>query len=324
MKAKTIFISALAAAGLLMLVERQLAKPPVRDTRAVAHRAPGPDGDTERAFPAPRADPIGFDPATMNETGATSRPATGLNSGGETNDLGIPADHLRDARRTAEETILHMRQGKAALNDARYFNQSLNAGNPSKKLALRLGLDPVAAQKVDTVLAGALAGQIQERIEAERARIERESRLLAENREGYVNYLALQSMQSRGDPLSAEQSAFCDGFRRMLSPADASAAPSVPDKWYEDANILEAVNRQLPTPKQSELAAYVEDQKHRDQELRAMQARMRANQIAEQLGLSQADQSTLLEYLQESPDASNAEIAAILPSGLRELLPSGM
>jgi hypothetical protein len=213
---------------------------------------------------------------------------------------------------------------KTGMSDASYYNHSLNSGNAAKKLSLRLGLDQATAQKVDSILTSALSEQIMQRIDAEQARMDRETRLLSEDRENYVNYLALQSMQSRGSILSEEQKTFCDSFRRKLNPADAAADPASHANWYDDSKIIDAMSQQLPSAKRADLANYVDEQRLRDQQSRTMHAQMRANQIAQQLGISQADQATLLEYLKESPDASNSEISALLPAELRNLLPAGM
>jgi hypothetical protein len=319
MNTKAALFSALIATGLLVLLTRQ------RDTAAGA-AAPAKIIGAVTA-PTPLA-------SVSDNTGTASEPKRNAVvrshapsepfANDEHHRLDIPPELLRDARKAAEESAARIADNEAALNDARYYNQSLNAGNPARKLALRLELDAEAAQKIEAVLAGALADQIKARMETERAELEREARLLTEDREGYVTYLALQAMLSRGVALSTEQQSFHNRFELALGRDAASAASSDSSKWFEDVKIVDAMNRQLSPAKQAELAAYITDQQHRDQEARAMHAQMRANQIAEQLGLGKAEQSTLLEYLKENPGAPNAEISALLPSELKGLLPAGM
>jgi hypothetical protein len=319
MNTKAALFSALIATGLLVLLTRQ------RDTAAGA-AAPAKIIGAVTA-PTPLA-------SVSDNTGTASEPKRNAVvrshapsepfANDEHHRLDIPPELLRDARKAAEESAARIANNEAALNDARYYNQSLNAGNPARKLALRLELDAEAAQKIEAVLAGALADQIKARMETERAKLEREARLLTEDRDGYVTYLALQAMLSRGVALSTEQQSFHDRFHLALGRDAAPAESSDSAKWYEDVKIVDAMNRQLSPAKQAELTAYITDQRHRDQEARAMHAQMRANQIAEQLGLGKTEQSTLLEYLKENPGAPNAEISALLPSELKGLLPAGM
>ena len=324
MNAKAFALSALAVAGLLVLLQRRGAAP--SSDAAITATAPAKVAKTEPDHRriASATDKNGRAPETRR-TGATpSRPESETAANVDGLRLGIPAELLQDARKTASETAARIPDNEAALNDAGYFNHSLNSGNPSKKLSLRLGLDPGSAQSIETILSAAHAEQIKERLDAERAKLEREARLLADDREGYVNYLALQTMLSRGTALSEDQQAFFNRFQLALGPDTPPTASSPSAKWYEDAKILDAMNRALSPAKQTELSVYIAEQKHRDQETQAMHAQMRANQIAEQLGLSKTDQSTLLEYLKENPSAPNAEISALLPAELRTLLPAGM
>jgi hypothetical protein len=323
MNPKVVFASALVAVGLLAFFARP--RVPAEATTVSASSVDTVAGDAGRERVASDFHPPGgATDATTNGTDTLPRRAADPTFDAKSKSLGIPSEVLSEARKTAEESAARIAANETALDDARYFNQSLGSGNPAKKLSLRLGLDPAAEQEIAAILSNAHAEQIKARMETDRARLDREARLLAEDRENYVSYLALQAMLSRGATLSAEQQAFHDTFRLTLGPEDDSASATASVSWYEDTAILDAMNLQLTPAKQSELAAYVAEQKSRDAETRAMQAQMRANQIAGQLGLSKADQSTLLEYLRDYPDASNAEIQALLPSELKVLLPSGM
>ncbi len=166
-------------------------------------------------------------------------------------------------------------------------------------------------------------------MQAERERLEREARLLAHDHEGYVGYLALQSMLSAGATPSEEQAALHRRIHNLVTPKPATAAtsgdtPTAPAAWYENASVLAAVNQRLSPEQNAELAVYVAEQKAREQSTRDMHARMRASRIAEQLGLNQADESVLHDYLRESPEASHGDLVALLPTELRQLLPAGM
>lgn len=329
--------SAFAAALLVGLIGLRRAAPDsAPDPAAVASAPAAPSAATPSAVAAAgprsgesRSSDQPFASAASPTPGASDAAPASLST-----PLGISAEHLAEARRQAAELAGNIDGFRATLEDARYHNQSLNSGQPAKKLALRLGLDAEAGAAVEAVFAAALSEQIERRISAERERLDREARLLAEDRDGYVSYLALETMLARGAALSPEQSAFHRTFGAALSPSDAGSGASPASAagvasaetaaWYEDPALLAELGARLSPEQNAALAVYVEEQKGRDQETRTLHARMRANRIAEQLGLSAADQNVLLDYLQESPGATSGEIAALLPAELRELLPAGM
>lgn len=330
--------AALAAALLVGLIGLRRAAPdsaPEPDPAAFSSAPVAPSAATPSAAAAgPRS---GESRSSDRPFASTASPTPGTSDAAPASlstPLGIPAEHLAEARRQAAELAGNIDGFRATLEDARYHNQSLNSGQPAKKLALRLGLDAEAGAAVEAVFAAALSEQIERRISAERERLDREVRLLAEDRDGYVSYLALETMLARGAALSPEQTAFHRTFGAALSPSDAGSGASPASAagvasaetapWYEDPALLAELGARLSPEQNAALAVYVEEQKGRDQETRTLHARMRANRIAEQLGLSATDQNVLLDYLTESPGATSGEIAALLPAELRELLPAGM
>ena len=323
MKTKAVLVSALVAAGLLALLARPRGDIAMTTSTPAASMGANPD-HSRPAAPATRSSDAG--PASERAEGnrARIRPAEApVAASGDGDRLGIPTARLQEARQIAADMAARLADNEAALEDARYHNQSLNAGNPAKKLALRLGLDAGSAQNIEAVFSRALAAQIKERMESERIRLRKEAGLLAGNPDDYVSYLALQTMHAEGVRHSDEQQAFHDRFKAALAPDASTAASARVLPWYEDPKIVAAMNQQLAPAKQAEFAAYVEEQKERDQETRHMHARMRANQLSEQLGLGREDHSALLDYLKENPDAPNSEIRALLPSELQALLPAG-
>lgn len=335
---RSVAISAALAAALLvgLIGLRRAASDSAPDPAAVASAPAAPSAATPSAVAA-AGSRSGESRSADRPFGSAASPTPGASDAAHASrstPLGIPAEHLAEARRQAAELAGNIDGFRATLEDARYHNQSLNSGQPAKKLALRLGLDAEAGAAVEAVFASALSEQIERRISAERERLDREVRLLAEDRDGYVSYLALETMLARGAALSPEQSAFHQTFGAALSPSDASSGASPASAagvasaetaaWYEDPALLARLGAGLSPEQNAALAVYVEEQKGRDQETRTLHARMRANRIAEQLGLSAADQNVLLDYLTESPGATSGEIAALLPAELRELLPAGM
>lgn len=325
MRSKSILIAAAGMAALVLVSGYHLSKAPVPD-EAVTPEREMIAGDLSRfAVPVPTAPPTATPAAGAMDrsAGLLSRPAP---SGApeKANALGIRPEHLDDARKLADDMDANREQYQAGMRNPAYFNQSMNSEDPSRKLALRLGLDADTAKKAEAVLSAHRAQQIQRRLDAEQERLEREGRLLAGDRESYVSYLALQSMAARGETLTKDQQAFSDRFRGMLEPAGTVPAPSETTHWHEDTGLLQAMNAELSAEQQAGLADYVEEQKRRTRETQALHAHMRSNMIAEKLGLDDADRTALYEYLQQHPGASRTDISKIVAAELVELLPKGM
>jgi hypothetical protein len=282
------------------------------------------------APPVPsRAPPDAAPPAEPGKPGnaaGSARVAAPLASGPaparETNALGIRPEFLEAAARQAAEMAAHLEEYQSAAGDAAYAHQAVQTGNPSRQLALRLGLDAETARVVDAVLSAELAKQVRQRVEAAKRRMERQAQWLARDREGYENHLALESMIARGEPLTREQREFAEKFRRILEPAEDAVAPIA--SWYENPGLLAAASRQLSAAQRTALAACVEELRRRDREVQALHVATRSDVIASQLGLDAVDRAALEGYLREHPAATRAEIAAIVAPELRELLPEGI
>lgn len=260
----------------------------------------------------------------MGEAAATRPQASAQSAAPEAHILKIRPEYLSEAERMADDMAANLKQYQLAMGETAYFNQSLNAENPARKLALRLGMDEDSAKKAETLLSAHLAQQIKLRLDAEKDRMEREGRLLGEDRGSYVIYLAIQSMAARGETLSAGQQAFFEKIRGTLGHPDAVVAKLTADHWYENPALVEAISQELPAGQQTGLASYVEEQTRRAQEVLTMHAYMRSNMIAERLGLDDADRTALYEYLHKHPGASRSDVSKIISPELMELLPEGM
>lgn len=316
MKSKAIFLSVSGAALLLLLGFYIFVGP--KEKRTVTFARSGK--------PASHRTGATLEPVSRTGDGieAVAPRTSKLSPGEKKHPLGIRPEHLRDAETQADEMAADIEQHKAIMGDAAYARQSLNLENPARKLALRLGLDDDAMRKVEGVLSAQLAKQIKQRVDEAKQKMEREERLLSGDREGYVNYLALQSMRARGEKLSQEQEDFANQFRRALEPEGGVEATVEATNWYRNPDVLGAINRELTSEQRTALAGYVEEQNRRDQETQTMHAYMRSTMIAEKLGLDDKERAALYEYLGQHPNASRSEIAQIVAPELRELLPEGM
>ncbi len=183
MKNKPVFLSALIGATLLAPTLHYFRKHP-EDPRV--HRSENAHENRAPALPDSAPAAIRSTPENLAGSDDATDPSPPTILAEKRNHLsGIPAELLKEARKTAEEMTANMDGYKSGMSDACYHNHSLNSGNPAKKLSLRLGLDQATAQKVDSILTSALAEQIKQRLDAEQARMDRETRLLSEDRGSY-------------------------------------------------------------------------------------------------------------------------------------------
>ena len=239
-------------------------------------------------------------------------------------ELGISRLYLQEANQRVDEIISRMGSDLSVLQDRGYDLRSRSAEDASRKLGLRLRVEPEVMGKLGGILAEDRASRTGSRMAAEKARLEHNRTLIDNNREAYVNYLALESMASRGHPLSGKQEAFHKEFRRAVEGDGESAAPVDEREWYEKPELLDLMRGHLSADQQAELQEFVDEQKAREQERQEAHARMRSGVIADRLGLDEAERTELHEYLRENPDASGREIKGILAPELRELLPPGL
>ncbi len=251
-------------------------------------------------------------------------PRSSLKSTLPANDLGIPATDLLAARQLADEMAANMERHLSTMQDAGYGQQSRTIDNPSRKLGLRLGVDPAVSEKMGGILAADRARRIEGRIAAEKARLERSNEVLEGDRDNYVSYLALESMKSRGVALSEAQEEFHNRFRQSKEPGEAAEAGADNQEWYEKPDVVDAMRQHLSPEQQTELVKFVDEQRTREHERQTMHAYMRSSAIADRLALDEVDRTTLYEYLRENPHASTSELAGILAPELRELLPPGL
>jgi hypothetical protein len=239
-------------------------------------------------------------------------------------ELGISRSYLEEADRRADEVASRMGSDLSVLEDAGYDLHSRSAEDASRKLGLRLGVGAEVLGKLGGILAEDRASRTGSRMAAEEARLEHHRTLIGNDREAYVNYLALESMVSRGHPLSGKQGAFYKDYRQTLEGEGESGAPADDREWHEKPEVLDLMRGHLSPDQEAELQEFVDEQKAREQERQEAHARMRSGVIADRLGLDEAERKELHEYLRENPDASGREIGGILAPELRELLPPGL
>lgn len=317
MKPKPLVVSAVAVISLIACVG--------------FHAATRSPDELDRTLPDPpmagagRARSAATEPITERQrVGASHAPRSSRRRDQTENSLGIPTIDLLAAREIADGMAADLEQNLTTMQGAGYAQQSRTIDNPSQKLGLRLGVDAGVAEKLGGILAADRAGEIERRIAAEKARLERTQQWLESDRDNYVNYLALESMLSRGVPLSEEQQAFHQQFRQNPDSDMEPESDAANQEWYEKPDVLDAMHRHLSAEEQAELAKFVDEQITREQERQTTHAYMRSSTIADRLGLDEGERTTLYEYLRENPDASSSELSGILAPELRELLPPGL
>jgi hypothetical protein len=271
------------------------------------------------AFPGAAGPPVAGEPAPGRRGLRTSRGV--VQAEGE---LGISRSYLEEANRRADEMAARTGSELSVLQNPGYDLHSHAAEDSSRKLGLRLGVDPQVLEKLGGILAEDRASRTGSRIAAEKARLEHHRTLIDHDRDAYVNYLALESMVSRGHPLSGKQEAYYKDYRQTMEGEGESGAPADDREWHEKPELLDAMRGHLSAEQQAELEEFVDEQKAREQERQEAHARMRSGVIADRLGLDEAERRELHEYLRENPDASGREIKGILAPELRELLPPGL
>ena len=194
--------------------------------------------------------------------------------------------------------------------------------NPSRKLQLRLSLDPDNAARFDEVLTTHTAAETKRVQDAANSTMSIMGELIETDRENMVNFLALQSMQRAKVPLDAAQQEFFQEYAMKMVKTegfeDIQKANVPAREWYEAEEVLSSLNEGLSPDQQTALAEYVDEQINRKKEEKAYK---RTNKLANTLGLNEVDRTALYDYLYENPDASNDDITEQLSPELRELMP---
>lgn len=295
-------------------------------------------GTGEAGGEQPREVPAGLrDRARVGSSGETdeigefARPVAGMRRPGsapveprERDRLSIGPGFHQQAEKRAEDLEQGMDRSLAMIGDSEYVSRSLGANDPSTTLALRLGLEGELAREVAGLFAGAREAEATRRIDFERDRLERVRGLLEQDRENYVDFLALEMMDGRGIPLSGSQRDFYDDYRNKVGPERPPAASAGGQEWYEDEELMRELDSILPEETRGELAGFVQERIDREQEREAARATMRSAAIADRLGLSAEERGILDTYLQENPGAGTAEISEMVAPELRDLLVPGM
>ncbi len=223
-------------------------------------------------------------------------------------DLKIMPRFLAAAKQAAEEMTTNFNARMSILENPDYFNQSADTTIPALNLSLRLMLDDETAGIVSEILSNHSRRIIEQRVDMARSDMERTAGLLETDRTRYENYLAIQIMISQGVPVTEQQETYFNQYQEIISPEGASANAVSVMEWYEDSEVLAAVNEHLSTDQQAGLADFVREKLQIEQEQQQVQAYMRANRIADALGWSGDERDEVYAYLVENPDVTNEEL----------------
>jgi len=205
---------------------------------------------------------------------------------------------------------------RATENDraARYYADK----NPARQLALRLKLDTAAEAQFKTILNAHLEKKFQYSEIERRNRMEPMRQAQADVSDAYLTAMALYIMDQEGLILTPEQQTFHDEFRTSYYAKKPEQTEPDPGEWYENENILAALNEHLSPEQRAELTIVAEEEIARE---RGQSAYYRSNKIAGILGLNEADRTALYTYLYDHPAATNADVTEQLPPELRSLVP---
>ncbi len=223
------------------------------------------------------------------------------------NAMGITPEYLKTAERRfsieLENTIFKVSVGEIRDTD-----------HLTKKLQLRMGLNPDQTTNFHAILTTYRDYTYQQRKEFKG----KWQNMMKAEGESMVNCCALEAMIEDGEELSPEQSAYLQSLNELKSTIrDQAAANYLPKKWHENESVLQELNAQLTPEQQRELATYIEEMGVREREESTLR---HANDLAETLGLNEADRGALYDYLYEHPEASDDDIAEHLSPELRELM----
>ncbi len=199
-----------------------------------------------------------------------------------------------------------------------YFNpydkELRDTDHLTKKLQLRMGLNADQTANFSAILTAYKDYSDQQKKEFKG----KWQSMMEAERESMMNYWALYSMKGDGVELSPEQNAYLQSVDEQRGTIrDQAYDIHWPKKWYENESILQELNAQLTPDQQNELATYIEEKGVREREANALR---HANDLAETLGLNEADRGALYDYLYEHPEASDDDIAEHLSPELRELM----
>lgn len=287
-------------------------------------RSPGPGEIPDRgASPGPSleraADPQ-FDRAYSRPV-TGQRPPAGAPSRNEGR-LSIHADFRSLAEEKAQGLADGMEAALAMVGESEYVSRSLDTGDPARMLALRLGLDAETAAEVEAVLAADRAAEVEHRMAAERERLGRERDLLASEREGYVDYLALEMMEGRGIPLTPEQRDHWEEYRLKLDVRPSGEGER--KEWYERGDVVRGIEARLSPAEREAFGDFVAERIDRERERHEARAAMRSASIADRLGLSAVERELLEGFLRDHPEAGMEELSGLMAPELRDLLVPGM
>lgn len=311
MKTKTVLISAIAATAAITGTGVYLSS---------RHTETAHDHPSVSAPPA-TAEPARVEPAVIQKT-VKAEPAEALIPDSEPASLNIDPVYYQQAEQATAilEMALPM-MGNQMVQTA----MAKQIENPSEKLKHRLSLDPEAVERFDEILAEHAATERQRLQDAVTASSEALKNLLKTDREGLVNFVALQTMQKAGQPLSAEQEEYVQTYTKKMAENNIhmgldAGNTQAPRQWYEVEEVIDSLNEGLTIEQQEELAVQIGEQENRKKEEAAYK---RTNEIANSLGLNEADRTALYKYLYQHPDATNEDITERVTPELRELMPNG-
>jgi hypothetical protein len=309
MNIKTMLISAIFAAVVFIGTALYLAGRSPDQTEEIAIPVPKPTARVARPETKVVEPEEESTDTTIMDSTEESEPEISFSG---QNSLGIDEAELADIRRMVASMSEEIDSNNSVEQEAYYYRDSETDQTP-EALALRLALDPEAAEALNELLSTYNATQLEQMMTAQKKYAENVKNMLKTDPEGYANYLALLYMRSPDHQLTEEQEAYFLKYQQMIDVSDDSTTKT----WYDDLDIMTKLNERLSPEQQTELNNYVQEKKNRQREIDAY---MRSFDLAETLGLNDADRTALYEYIYNNPDASNEDVSELLTPELKELL----
>lgn len=320
MKAKIVIISAVTAAGVITGAGIYLATQGEEasiEPRAVAMDQSGEEKNEDVNLPVVEA---AVETVAINEAPVESSEDQELLEEGEISLLSNQQSlQIDDAYIERAEQMMAMGEMMLKMMGSDLMHSQLTRGieDPSRKLSLRLGLDVETTALFEKAFDDYTESEKERVIKAADDMVETMSGLMENDREGLVNFMALQSMKGAGETLSEEQEAYYAEFEKLVGP-NMGWDNMAPQPWHESEELMTSFDDILSEDQHAGLEHYVEEREVRRQEQAAYS---RANRLSNRLGLDEMDRAELYDYLYKNPDATNDEIAENLSPELRELMP---
>ncbi len=280
------------------------------------YKTAGSKADPQNSVPpaattsAPIESPISeeaIEPANISELISPEKKPATISDTSETEPQRPPIDPEILAQAEQLYTIMEAGAGGGIMDMLPRTDPASEAAELTKKLQLRIGLN----EEQTALFHSLLEANATARIGPDPSEIIHT--IMALEKEKVIDLMALGMM---GNELTPEQREYMMTLEKTAKAITGDQSTEMPETWEKNEELQAQLKESLDPTQQAELDKYIEEQIHRKAEKKAYR---RSNDIADMLGLNEADRSALYDYLYENPTATNKDIAEQLSPELREL-----